>query len=302
MQIVFLLAAIYVWTPIEVPGATVVQAFSLNDREQTMLLTINGTDFISGTFRRGEFTPLPAPPAGFQVSGIGINNAGVITGIATTATNPRERGFILNDSTYTFFSRDGWDNTEPRAIDNAGLITGFSFNDNTVVGGAGFLFDPAAGPTGTFTDVTPPGSDLTIVQGSNKFRRIAGNGRQPGIGRYAFIWQQGKIARGKSQLLPFLDRIKIDQDGSNARGINDSGIIVGFTGSAAGTNEGFVGSDARGYQLLVPPGGEVAGNSTVCEGINNFAQVVCLVNDAAGNTLGAFIGSPAEDEDDDHDH
>jgi hypothetical protein len=135
----------------------------------------------------------------------------------------------------------------------------------------------------------------------NKYGRISGNGRQPGIGKYAFVWQQGTLAKGERKLLPFLDRIKIDfkidADGSAARGINDSGVIVGFTGSAAGTYEGFVGSDSRGYQLLVPPGGDAAGVSTICQGINNAAQVLCGVSDAALNLLGAFIGSPRGDQD-----
>jgi hypothetical protein len=76
---------------------------------------------------------------------------------------------------------------------------------------------------------------------------------------------------------------------SNLRGINDFGVVVGFTTNPAG---GFVGSDARGYQWLVPPGGEVPGNVTFCQGINNLDQVVCAVTDSEINPLGAFIGSP----------
>ena len=65
---------------------------------------------------------------------------------------------------------------------------------------------------------------------------------------------------------------------------------------ATGREDGFVGSDALGYQRLVAPGGEIPGNSTYCEGINNFAQVVCLVEDLAMTTQGAFIGSPVKGE------
>jgi hypothetical protein len=42
----------------------------------------------------------------------------------------------------------------------------------------------------------------------------------------------------------------------------------------------------------------VAGNSTICSGINNSAQVVCFVIDTAGNPQGAFIGSPSKGEGD----
>ncbi len=279
-----LLASAYVWTQIVIPGATMMQAFGLNDKGQT---AINTSDGRSGIYGGGTFTPLPAPPPGFQVSALGINDAGVITGGATTTTNPNEQGFILVGSSYRFFSRPGWDVTEPRAIANSGLITGQNFGS---AGQAGFIYNPA---TNTFTDATPPGSTSTITQGMNKYGRITGHGQQaPPLGRYAFVWQQGTIADDERELLPFLDRIKIDVSGSSARGINDAGVIVGFTNSG----KGFVGSDARGYQLLVPPGGEVAGNFTVCEGINNHAQVVCFVTAGATVAQGAaFIGSPNED-------
>lgn len=286
-----LVSAAYVWTQIVIPGATVSTAFGLNEKGQTAVTTTDGT---SGIFRDGTFTPLPAPPAGVQVTALGINDAGVITGPASPiGTGTPEQGFVLRGSTYTFFSRPGWDNTEPRAIADSGLISGYNFN-STFTLFAGFIYDPA---TNTFTDATPPNSTRNITQGMNAAGRITGDGRQPGLNRYAFVWQQGAITKGKRLLLPFLDRIKIDGAGSAARGINDSGIIVGFSDSGVG----FVGSDARGYQQLVAPGGEAAGNSTICEGVNNRARVVCAVSDPLGNTVGAFIGSPREDEDEERD-
>ena len=283
-----LLASAYVWTQIVIPGATMMQAFGLNDKGQT---AINTSDGRSGIYGGGTFTPLPAPPPGFQVSALGINDAGVITGGATTTTNPNEQGFILVGSSYRFFSRPGWDVTEPRAIANSGLITGQNFGS---AGQAGFIYNPA---TNTFTDATPPNSTRTITQGMNAAGRITGDGRQPGLNRYAFVWQQDTITKGKRELLPFLDRIRIDGAGSAARGINDSGVIVGFTNSG----KGFVGTDARGYQVLTAPGGDPAvGFSTLCEGINNDAQVVCGVSDANGDTVGEFIGTPREGENDEH--
>src|SRR5262249_58441731 len=136
---------------------------------------------------------------------------------------------------------------------------------------------------------------FTITQGMNTFGRITGNGQDSGIGRYGFVWQQGTITNGKGELLPFLERLKIDVSAS-ARGINDSSVVVGFASNPAGDNYSFVGNDARGYQRLVAPGGEIAGNSTYCSGINNFAQVVCYVWDRASNPQGAFIGSPVKGE------
>jgi hypothetical protein len=224
------------------------------------------------------------------VNATGINDAGVIVGGATDALS-HEQGFILNHGVYKFFSRPGWPNTEARAIGDSGLVTGWSFQDGYFPN-AGFLYDPA---TNTFTDVTPLGSDYTIVQGINKFNRVSGHGRT-GSERYAFISQPGSNV-GTRTLVPFLDRIVVAAGPSSARGINDAGVITGFTVNSVGQQVGFVGNASHGYHLLVPPGGDAAGVMTFCQGINNARQVVCTVaDDVTGNTLGAFIGSPREDD------
>lgn len=288
-----LAAAAYVWTQIVVPGTTVGNASGPNDKGQVAVHTPD----VNGIYQDGTFTPLPAPPPGYQVGTLGINNAGVVVGIAITSVDPHEQGFILVDSVYRFFSRPGWQNTEPRSIGNSGAVTGWSFNDDGT--NAGFVYEPRSG---TFTDATPSGSTRTIVQGINKFGRISGNGQQAGLGRYGFIWQQGTLTKGKRELVPFLDRSLVADGQTSARGINDAGIITGFT-SSGGKTVGFVGSAASGYQLLLPPGADAPGISTFCTGINNAAQVICSVSDAGGNSQN-FIGSPREhdgEHDDEHD-
>jgi uncharacterized membrane protein len=186
-----------------------------------------------------------------------------------------------------FLSRSGWDNTEARSIGPSGLVVGVSSQDTGE--NAGFVYDP---PVGTFTDVTPPGSIYTIAQGINRFGRISGGAQDDSMGRYAFIWQQSSATNGASESMPFLERVQTWPDGfANARGVNDEGDIVGWTHSG-GQTAGFVGSAARGYQLLVPPGGEAAGALVYCQGINNARQVACSVQDANANPLGSYLGSP----------
>jgi hypothetical protein len=281
----------YTWTQIVIPNATIQNAFGLNDLGQVAVTDLTGT--VSGIYQNGRFTPLPVPPAGLVVNATGVNDAGVIVGGATDALS-HEKGFILNHGVYKFFSRPGWPNTEARAIGASGLVTGWSFQDGYFPN-AGFLYDPAAN---TFTDVTPAGSDYTIVQGINKFNRVSGHGReQPGLGRYAFISQPRTSNVGTRTLVPFLDRIVVAAGPSSARGINDAGVITGYTVNSAGQQVGFVGNASHGYQLLVPPGGDAAGVNTFCQGINNARQVVCGVADrATGITLGAYIGSPPVDD------
>jgi hypothetical protein len=258
-------------------------AFGLNDKGQVAVTNADGSK--TGIYRGGIFTPLPSPPAGYKVSALGINNGGTIVGGAFSPSDPtHEQGFILIGSKYTFFSRPGWDNTESRAIANSGLITGYNYTSD-VSTFAGFIYNAG---TNTFTDATPPGSGtgFSVTQGMNADGRISGDGRSDELGRYAFMWQQGTLIRGTRELAPFLARLKIADANSAARGINDAGVIVGFNSRA-----GFVGSDSRGFEVLIPPGGDAPGAVVACEGINNFRQVVCDVTDAAGNNRN-FIGTP----------
>ena len=274
---------VYAWTQIVIANATVQTAFGPNDLGQVAIIDLTGT--VSGIYQNGRFTRLPAAPSGFTVSAYGINNAGVIVGFATTTADSHEQAFILKRGQYRFFSRAGWQNTEARSIGPSGLVVGINFQDTGEY--AGFVYDPSAG---TFTDVTPSGSIYTIAQGINRLGRISGSG-QDDLGRYAFIWQQSPSGNGSQALVPFFERIELGDGYTNARGINDEGVIVGWA-QASGQRVGFVGSASRGYQLLVPPGGDAAGVSSYCQGINNARQVACYVSDANGNTLAAFIGTP----------
>jgi len=279
----------YSWTEILIPRiGPLSSAFGINDYDQVTVTNADGSK--TGIYRNGIFTPLPAPPAGYKVSALGINNAAAIVGGAFSPSDPsHEQGFVLRGSRYTFFSRPGWSNTSARAISQSGLVTGYNYDD-AVTACAGFIYDPRAG---TFTDATPPGSGpcFSVTQGMNADGRISGDGRLEGLGRYAFVWQQGTLVKGKLELAPFLSRFRIADEATAARGINDAGVIVGFTSRPDGTAVGFVGSDSRGFQLLIPPGGDAVGAIVVCEAINNANKVVCDVSDAAGNTR-AFVGSP----------
>jgi hypothetical protein len=275
----------YSWTEILVPSiGPLGLVIGINDHDQ---VAVNNADNSkTGIYRNGIFTALPAPPAGYTVSAQGINNAGVIVGTGFTSDPTHGQGFILIGSHYTFFSQPDWDNTSARAIANSGLITGFSSSADLSTS-AGFIYDPR---TKTFTDATPPGSGtgFSTAQGMNASGRISGDGRLPdGTGRYGFIWQQSTVGKDGQQLVPFLAQFRIAAANTAARGINDDGLVVGFTNAGFG----FVGSDSRGFEMLVPPGGDVAGASTACSGINNLRHVVCEVTDTLGNNR-AFIGTP----------
>jgi hypothetical protein len=294
-----IVAAVYVFTPVVIPGATSVSIWGINDKGQAVVQTDIGST-PNGVYQGGTFAPLPSAGSGVQLSAFGINNAGVVVGGATTTSDPNEKGFILTGSVYQFFSRPGFVITEARAIGNSGLVTGMSWNfdqsGNPIY--AGFVYDAS---TNTFTDATPPGAiGFVVMQGINKSGVISGSGNQRGIGGCAFTWQMGIFSNGKSAAVPFLDRIRIAGGFARARGINDAGLIAGFTADATNSmSVGFVGNSVRGFQLLTAPGATPDNGGTICEGINNWAQVTCGVTEAVGPTAGnshAFIGSPSEDD------
>jgi hypothetical protein len=283
------LAAAYVFVPVVIPGSSFMANFSgPNDKGQIVV----NPDIGSGIYQDGRFTPLPAPPAGLAVTGLGINNSGTVVGVAVKPPDfLEEQGFILKGSTYRLLSRPGWPNTEARAIGNSGLVTGYSF-DRATGQSAGFVYDPR---TDTFTDATPPGSAFTIVQGINRSGVISGSGGDPINGSYAFTWQQGTFTKGKGETVPFIDSLLVNNERARARGINDAGVIVGFTDTA-----GFVGNTALGYQLLRVPGASTSGTgATICSGINNSGQVTCGFIDFDAGTFRAFLGTPRGGDDDD---
>lgn len=294
---VSLAANAYTWTEILIPNiGPLAVAFGINDNDQVAVTNADSSK--TGIYRNGIFTPLPASPAGYSsLTALGINNAGVIAGNALSAAcGGCEVGFILNGTSYKFFAQPGFANTEPRAIANSGLITGFSYNDPTgsPFTTSGFIYNPS---TGAFTVVNAPGyiQGFSVVQGMNASGRISGDSRLvPGLGRYGYVWQLGPLVNGQRALLPFLARTTIGDGTTAARGINDAGYINGFTDSS-GSQVGFVGSDSRGFRLLVPPGGDAAGATVGCEGINNFRKVVCTVTDSLGNNRD-FIGSPDQND------
>jgi len=281
-------AEIYTWTPIVIPNVAISSAFGPNDLGQIPIVDVTGT--VSGIYQNGRFTRLPAPPQGYQVGAYGINDAGTIAGYATTTADAHLQGFVLQHGKYRFFSQSGWQNTAARAIGPSGLVVGISYQDDQSAY-AGFVYDPSSG---TFTDVTPPGSIYTIAQGMNRFGRIAGSGQDDIAGRYAFVWQQSASPDGTLQ--PFLERTNIADGLANARGINDDDVITGWMRSSSGLTTGFVGSAVHGYQVLLPPGGNASGALSYCQGINNARQVSCIITDVNGNTLAAFLGTPSGNE------
>lgn len=227
---------------------------------------------------------------------IGINEPGVVVGIATDEVTFNDSAFILDKKgRFTLFSYPGLDNTDARAIDNSGRVTGYAFQ-NDFSDFTGFIYDPKHD---SFVDIRIPNSVFIEVQGINGRGEVVGSvnfdvdGACTGCpaGQYGFL-------RSSSGTIT-LFRVNTKDNRTRARGISDSGRIAGsFVDSTLGGGEqGFVASLAAngGFHLLrvavtdlvnVPGAVE-----TIPEGIDNSGRIVGYTTDGDGKLQG-FIATP----------
>jgi len=253
--------------------------------------------------RKRSFTLLPpySNPASLSASLLGINEPGVTVGSWNDGTS--ESGLIRSkQGAYTSFSHPDCDDTFGRAISTTGLVSGFA-TGCTTPDSIGFIYDPARDTFVDFLPSTDPNRP-TIAQGITAQGQVVGSfflvgpPAQAGNGTYAFL-------RNTNGTITFF---RVNSSPTRARGITDSGRIVGFISNAQG-NHGFVGSlaglPASGQNITdvelldVPSSWARPGyviTSTFAQGINNAGVIVgawseCLATVAA-DPLGD-CGDPA---------
>jgi PEP-CTERM motif len=295
----------YVFDNISVPGSGTNSFISgLTDSGDAIVNSATGQQYIYSP--SSGLTAIPEPPASSPYFGntaaYGINNSGVVVGAGCNCPGNSigtiEQGFILSGGTYTFFSYPGASATVARAISPSGLVTGY---DNV---SGGFLYNPS---TGVFTAIYPPNSVSPVVSYTQALTSTA-----------SFTPAQGITAGGQivgSTLLtannpsppanPFFSgylytqssntysAFQVDGDSTQARGINNAGVITGFV-VVGGTTDAFVGSAGK-FQLLSDAS---ANDGTYGEAINSSGQIagVYQVLDSTSpigfDQLG-FIATPA---------
>jgi probable HAF family extracellular repeat protein len=245
----------------------------------------------------------------------GINTAGDMVGIYSPTNNGPDGGFLLSGGNYSFFAYPGLYETYAWKINDSGVIAGSATN----IGGpeVGFLYSG-----GTFTTIRVPGQPDTTVEGINNAGNLAGGADSgvtagecferigtrfknitpsPGgfidcyatginnlgvvIGSYtsnttnSFSYKNGKF---QTITVPGSEGL------TEAWGINDSGIIVGwYEGCTSGCYfHGFVLRNGR-YLTLDYPGAL----DTFALGIGNSGQIVGAYTAADSSTHG-FVTSP----------
>ncbi len=215
-------------------------------------------------------------PGKTPVQQFGIDDKG-----ETVVTNSDNSSGIYGHGTFTPLP--------PPPASCACQIGGIAYSKDTTQSD-GFIYDPS---NGTFTDVTPGSGSPSIVQGINRFGRIAGTFVQPSPRKlYGLVSQKNELSAFGATQVPFAQQFQLGGAATRARGINDFGITVGFT-DFGGTTNAFVGNDSWGYEIVVPPGGGTPQTFSICTGINNLGQVACSVTNADVTiTLGLYIGTP----------
>jgi len=288
----------YDFTIIDPPGSAFTQAFGINNSGHVVGNTAfnDGTDLrFSYDSKTGTLTEFASVPGAFT-GVIGINEPGLVVGIATDELTFNDRGFILDRrGRFTLFSYPGLDNTDARAIDNSGRVTGYAFQ-NDFSDFTGFIYDPGRN---TFVDIRIPNSVFITAQGINGRDEVVGsvNFDAGGACTGCPAGVYGFLRDGNGTITLF--RANSMNNKTRARGITDSGLIAGsFVDPAHGSGEqGFVVIPPRngGFHLLNVTDSDLVNVpgafETIPEGITNSGQIAGYTTNADGKLQG-FIATP----------
>jgi len=287
--------AAYSLVSIDCPGAINTDTFGINNAGTVIGNCSDETGFIFRTFeydsRKGTFVTVPPAPSADQTDATGINEKGEIVGFLLVGDDVT--GFIRSSQgTYTTFTHPGSSFVEARANNDTGLVTGVYFDDiaGTVFG---FIYNAKTNTFATPGDVVP-NSTFTIAQGVNNKGDVVGNADlSAGVactgcpaGTYGFL-------RDKSGNLTYF---QVNGAPTSARGITDSGIIVGGIDFPDRPAVGFVTTLARSpqFQAISIPAAQLLSISgafrTTPEAIANDGTIVGIWVDPDFNEHG-FIAT-----------
>jgi hypothetical protein len=266
--------AAYQFTTVDYPGAVFTQLWGINNSGQAVGQAFFADDssvsFVYDS-KKGGITDLPNVPDNSNF--IGINEKGTVVGSVSDAAFTYTHGVILdkNGSATTFIHPAPYTNAQARAIGPSGLVTG-SASDDPFTTSIGFIYDPKRN---TYIDFVPTTVGFTIAQGINGRGDVVGSTSSPDD-VISFLRDSGGA----------ITFFKVNGAPTRARGLSDSGQIVGFINGDAGL-EGFVGTLSGGFALVNVPGA----TDTFAQGIANSGTIVGQYYDADGNGHG-FVATP----------
>jgi hypothetical protein len=298
-------------TTFDAPGAGTCSAScgTVAPGQGTRAFAINVAGVITGFFSdnsggchgyvraaNGAFTQIDAPDAGTgpfpqgtfpsEISPMGINPAGAITGFYVDA-NSVQHGFVrAPGGKITEFDPTGSVFTTPNAIDAPGAITGFYFDANFV--GHGFLRTP----DGSITSFDAPGADST----PNSFNGTFGVGLTPsGEIEGVFVDAKGVLHGFVRSIQGSFTTYDVPGAGTGAgqgtlpESNNTVGVITGNSIDGNFVNHGFLVDQQGSISVFDVPGtGTGAGQGTIPLGNNDPGTIVGQYIDG-GNVTHGFI-------------
>jgi uncharacterized membrane protein len=256
--------------PLGTLGGAVSNALDISDSGVIVGTSSVSPDNLDHAFIRRPGTSMTAltPVPGFQqTQALGVNNASVAVGLATSSTDDNNPGLVEalrwnTDGSVDDLGNLGDNFAEAEDINDAGVIVGESavFDSNGVVKGAAFLFDPTVGHMIALP--LPSGMTASDATAINRDGLVVGSGQDPAGTVHAVKWD------AQTHAATVLDAGPL---GSVASGINASGTIVG--------NDGF--------QAVLWPAGSTVLHALVSP-IPNSVSVARDINDA-GEAVGVAV-------------
>jgi len=229
----------------------------------------------------GTFAQIDAPDAGTgpfpqgtfpsEITPMGINPAGAITGFYVDASSA-QHGFIRSaNGVITEFDPPGSIFTNPNAVDEPGEITGFYFDANFV--GHGFL----RAPDGTIMSFDAPGADMTPGSGNGTFGvGLTPNGDVEGV----YVDAKGVLhgfMRSNQGTFSTFDAPGAGTgagQGTLPESNNTVGEIAGNLIDASNVNHGFLLNWQGNFSVFdVPGAGTGAGQGTIPLDDNNSEAI-----------------------------
>jgi hypothetical protein len=222
------------FSPINVPGATSVYPYQINDLGQIVGAFTNG----SGTFgfldSGGTFTTIGVPgalqqPLGIGTGAVGINSAGEIVGVWSAPPSGIAQGFTYSGGSFTntnisdsTSSLGGVAGTSLNGINDSGLVSGYvtkgQMIDNQIVE-QGFVYNGS-----TFSPVIYPGAISTNVQDINNSGEVVGTYYLADGAYWGFTYNDGT----------FTTIMYPGSSSTSLYGISNDGEIVGQYVCASG--------------------------------------------------------------------
>jgi uncharacterized membrane protein len=277
------------------PGADFTQVFGINDRGQVAGTAAAGADNFPFVYdiKKGTFTNI-TPLAGYASTSVfDVSDSGTVVGAVLSEDGTTFSGVIIDKhgNATVFEHPDALSQTLPRGVNNRGQVVGIRDSVNDVFQTEnGFIYDSR---TGEFTDIVP--SVFTIAHGINNRGEVAG---------HAFFFESdspcpldpGELKRfgWKRDKQGNVTYFTVNDSGTAARGISDSGTIAGFITTGTGIKAFTVELDGTQCQDITIADADLisvpTATLTLAEGLNS--KGIVSGDWSVANDIFGFVAIP----------